>query len=628
MKKPQLFVSLVCCLTIGPIFSQKLALKDDPEFLKKSALMVDRHVAALYKSKQLPIPEVVDDSVFLRRSFLVAAGRIPNLEEARAFLEIEDTDKREALISYLMGSDGYRSHMVNYLSDILRAQENFDGRRASAERYVEFIHDSVANNKPWDEIAQNLLSSKGSIWSEKNGAVGYYVRDKGMELDNLSNTMRIFTGTRMECAQCHDDPFGEYERIDFYHLAAFVSGQDEVNKGPWDKVWREIRDAKEERSELGRLVRWIGDNIHYPSLGGGGDGRIKLPSDYQYRDGEPGEWIGGKTPFGKRKRTSERKHHGDSRETFAEWISSPDNPRFNSTIVNRMWHRVMGRGIWEPVDEFKETKDTIAPALVGDLVELMQTLDYDLKAFQNVLLLTKTFQFAANPKAFDAGVPQSFNGRQIERMTAEQVWDSMVTLVKGNPDKLPKRQFGDAIYYRDHVILEGKKTMTQLSKEILEIKSAKVYREYVENLLAESKYGKSKKSKKNKSFGPVKGIARASELSSPAPEGHFLRQFGQSDRILLDSASNEANMAQVLSIMNGHVEELVVSNTDSALYKALEAGSSDRDKVRYLYYAVLGRPPGDDEMLILMRDVIDGSEESYRNLASALLSTHEFLFVQ
>ena len=87
-------------------------------------------------------------------------------------------------------------------------------------------------------------------------------------------------------------------------------------------------------------------------------------------------------------------------------------------------------------------------------------------------------------------------------------------------------------------------------------------------------------------------------------------------------------MAQVLSIMNGHVEELVVSNTDSALYKALEAGSSDRDKVRYLYYAVLGRPPGDDEMLILMRDVIDGSEESYRNLASALLSTHEFLFVQ
>ena len=629
MSKRTYFVKLACSLAfvVGLSPVQSAEDKHDIEFLKKSALMIDRHVAALYKSKKLDVPAVVDDSTFLRRSFLVAGGRIPNLEEARAFLEIEDSDKRESLVTYLMSSDGYRSHMTNYLLDILRVQETFDGNRASAEQYLEFVHTSVAENKPWDVFCRELLASRGSIWNEGNGAVGYYVRDKGMELDNLSNTMRIFTGTRMECAQCHDDPFGEYERIDFYHLAAFVTGQGEVNKGPWDKVWREVRDAKEERTDFGELVDWIGDNVHYPSLGGGGNGRIALPDDYQYRDGEPREMIGGKTPFGKRVRTSDRKNDYNSRETFAEWISSPSNLRFNVTIVNRMWQRVMGRGIWEPVDEYKEPKDTVSPALVNDLVNLMQTLEYDLKAFQNVLLLTRTFQFAANPQAFDSGVPQSFNGRQLERMTAEQVWDSMVTLVTGNPDAQPKRKFGNEIIYDKKTVLAGEKTMEQLSKELLAIKSAKAYREYVNELLEGIKYEGGKKKSKVES-GPANGMARASELESPAPHGHFLRQFGQSDRVLLDSATNEANMAQVLSMMNGHVEKMVVSNTDSALYKALEAGSTDRDKVRYLYYAVLGRPPSSGEMRLLMRDVIDGSQESYRNLSSALLATHEFLFVQ
>jgi len=80
--------------------------------------------------------------------------------------------------------------------------------------------------------------------------------------------------------------------------------------------------------------------------------------------------------------------------------------------------------------------------------------------------------------------------------------------------------------------------------------------------------------------------------------------------------------------MNGHVENLVVSNDGAAVYKALEAGANDGDKVRYIYYAILSRPPTEPEMNMLLRDVIDGSRTSYQNLVSALISTHEFLFVQ
>ena len=94
----------------------------DQAYLKKAAFNVDKHVAALYRSKKLPVPAVVDDPTFLRRSFLVAAGRIPTLDEARMFLEIEDEGKREMLVSYLMKSDGYRSHMQNWAFDLLRVK--------------------------------------------------------------------------------------------------------------------------------------------------------------------------------------------------------------------------------------------------------------------------------------------------------------------------------------------------------------------------------------------------------------------------------------------------------------------------------------------------------------------------
>lgn len=617
------------------LFAQasKLPPNRDPEYLQKAAYNVDKFVAELYKSKKLAVPAVVDDATFLRRSFLVSTGRIPTLDEARSFLEIEDEKKRQLLVGYLMNTDGYRSHMTNYMLDLLRVQDKF-GNRNTAAPYVEYIRHSVEDNMSWDKFTKKLISAKGSAWEDGNGAVGYFVRDKGMPLDNMSNTMRIFLGERMECAQCHDSPFNKWERMDFYELAAFTHGQYEMNKGPWDKVWRDVRDAKEERSDFGNLVRWLGDNVHYLSLAGGGDGRIKLPSDYQYRDGEPGEMIAGKTPFGPRVRGSDRKNAGDGRDELASWIVDEKNERFSILIANRMWKRIMGNPIFDPVDEYVEPDKTITPGLVLYLSKLMKELDYDLRAFQHVLLQTKTFQFAANPQAFDAGMPQAFNGRQLERMSAEQIWDSLVTLTAGDPDKLAKRKYSNTIYYNGKPVMVGKKTMSQLSRELLAIKSPGEYRTYVNELLREFKKGSKGASADMMSMarasrpGPVNGLARASELPSPSPAGHFLRDFGQSDRELIESATKEANMAQVLAVMNGHVEKMVVSNSGAAVYKALEDGSTDSDKVRFLFYAILSRPPTDPEMNMLMRDVVDGSRDSYQNLVSALISTHEFIFVQ
>lgn len=610
--------------------------RTDLATLKKAAYQVDKHVAAIFRNKKLPVPAVVDDSTFLRRSFLVAAGRIPTLEEASSFLEIDDPAKREMLISYLLKSDGYRSHMQNYVFDLLRARDGGRNETNSyAPPYLRFIQESVAQNKPWDQFARELISAKGIAWEKGNGAVGYYIRDKGMPLDNLSITMQIFTGERLECAQCHDSPTNKWERMDFFELAAFTHGQREINQGVWNKARGSYQDEDFRRSEIGRLFYWLRDNIHYGTLADQGTGRIKLPSDYQYKDGDPGEMIGGRTHFGKKIRSSDRRDSGKSRVEFAEWMTK-NNPNFDYIAVNRMWARVMGSPLSEPVDKYVKPEKTTSPALTSYLTRLLVSLDYDLKAFQNVLFLTKTFQFAANPKAFEAGVPQAFNGRQLERMSAEQIWDSLVTLVAEHPDKLEKRRFSDHIYYNNKPVLVGEMTMSQLAREVVAIKDPGEYRQYAENLLQKIKSSKGSASA-NKDMmmmasrsrpGPARGIARASELSAPAPAGHFLREFGQSDRELIASSTKEANVAQILEIMNGHVEKMVVSNKGASVYDALKRGTTEADKVRYIYYAVLSRAPSDQEMNMLMRDVIDGSRESYQNLVAALMQTHEFMFVQ
>jgi hypothetical protein len=121
---------------------------------------------------------------------------------------------------------------------------------------------------------------------------------------------------------------------------------------------------------------------------------------------------------------------------------------------------------------------------------------------------------------------------------------------------------------------------------------------------------------------------RASELPSPAPRDHFLYLFGSSDREVVDASSREPNVGQVLSLMNGFVQRELVNKPDAHLYQSLEGASSDKEKIRRLYIAILTRPPTDEEMAWMLDEVKNQGEEGYRNIVSALVMSSEFLFLQ
>ena len=124
----------------------------------------------------------------------------------------------------LLASEGYRQHMFIWMSDILRATQRMGDSTRSGVPYLRWIREAVNTNKPWNKVVMDLLTASGRAWEPGNGAVGYFERDRGMPLDNMANTTRIFLGTHIECAQCHDHPYDKWKQTDFYEMSAFTHG--------------------------------------------------------------------------------------------------------------------------------------------------------------------------------------------------------------------------------------------------------------------------------------------------------------------------------------------------------------------------------------------------------------------
>ncbi len=605
----------------------------DPKFLKKAALEIDQHIASFYRKNNLAVPQVTDDATFLRRAFLVSIGRVPTTEEALEFLEINDPTKRESLLTYLLKSPGYSSHMTNWAFDLLRITDRSVGNPGTNEPYRNWVRKAITDNMPWNEFTRHLIASTGDGWDPASAAVGYYIRDRGMPLDNLSNTMRVFLGSRMECAQCHDDPFGSTERHDFYQLAAFTHDQSALKQNLMQPLWDEYSDDKKQDSQEYRVAQVLWDRIYGMSLGGKGSGQIELPSDYQYRDARPGDMVGAHTPFGQAVRMSEKRPENDGREKLANWMTSRTGDQFAFVIANRMWKRVMGKGVYEPVDVHVPTAKSTYPELVATLGKLMGDLNYDLRAYQNVLLMTRTFQFATNPSPSVVEGGDDFHGRKIERLSSEQIWDSLITLADGDPDKKPRRTPDDRILVSNQPVLVGKKTMSQLSKEVLALNSETEVRTYFKKLVSEITASGSSSGGDSMMMNEVRTYnndakVRASELPSPAPRNHFLYLFGASDREVVDASSREPNVGQVLSLMNGFVQRELVNNPKANLYQSLDGATTDKEKIRRLYVAILSRPPTDQEMTWMLDEVKNQGGEGYKNIVSALVMSSEFLFLQ
>ncbi len=636
------FLSAIRLAAAGVLLAGAVrAAEISPERMSREASNLDQLIGTVLEKSEKTKPAAVDDFTFLRRASLVAAGRIPTLAEIREFTNDSAAGKRSRLVNRLYQSKGYESHMNNWLYDHLRLNEVKlqGGYFSSNTPLINWARESVRQNKSWKKMTVELLSSRGNGWTG-SGASHYYTRDIGMPLDNSANTMRAFLGVRMECAQCHDDPGSSWERIDFFNLAAFTHGKSNYGRLDFLKGRGLLvnMSAKKAFNKPGlHHLHFFSDAIgQYAASGiepGKGTGRIKLPDDYQYADGDPGEMVEGRTPFGGKVRLDSKKNNQDSLDRFAAWVVGDENPTFAGSIAARMWLRVMGAKLHKKdTEEFLDPKDAVTGALSDALMKLMKDYDFDLRAFQQTLMLTEAFAAKSAP---DTGA--SFHGllgRPIERMSAEQIWDSLITLVLEDPES--KQRIEDM----EHLFIHGRYIgrLEDIIKQVHSFKTIKEYQQWVIAKYKEARDGTGPKAPVSRPptyiaghgrlmTSAIQGMARASELPSPAPPNHFLRKFGQSDRISIDGATNEGSLTQTLQMLNGATQTMVATIEGTAIRKIFEVPGSREEKGVLLFQSIMTRPPTPQERALCTRELVDREGKGLANIVSALVCTPEFLFI-
>lgn len=589
----------------------------DPKKLKsalESAQKVDEFVAANYVKHKITPNEKTTDAEFVRRIYLDITGTIPSLGQTQRFFAAKEADKRARLIDELLASDGYASHWFNYWADVLRYTDSltFDVR---GEPYRQWIKQSLAENKPWDVMVHEMLTAEGLVWD--NPATGYLQRDANMPLDNMNNTVRIFLGTRIGCAQCHNHPFDRWTQKEFYQMAAFTFGTMTAAGGADKRYWegdpnQRLQEAfyaldqeeEDRRNTYYRFTRVVAQNQRI--VNDIPDRKITLPADYAYNDLKPGAVVEPKALFGS---PAEVKPGEPPRKAFARWLTAKDNPRFALTIANRLWKQAFGFGQIEPVDDMMDTTVAENPELMVFLTQEMTRLDFDMKEFLRIIYNTEVYQRQACAEEVSPGLPYHFPGPVLRRMSAEQLWDSFLTLAVTRPEEF-REEKADV---RTNVL---EVDLNQASAEAV-VKAEEMCRQ-----VDSGRYAREQKYSYKGSL-----LARASELPSPVPPNHFLRTFGQSDRELISASSTLGSVPQVLFMFNGPITHMMLEK-NSTMYNNVVKKSSDNERVKACFLTILSREPDADELTYGMQEVKANGLAGYGNVIWSLVNTREFLFIQ
>jgi len=734
--------------------------------LPAKVAQIDKLVADNLAKNKLQPNAPASDEVFVRRVYLDIVGRIPSLKETTDFLADKSADKRAKLIDELLASDGYTQSFHNYWSDILRVRSQLTqgNSQPAGAAYANYLRESLKANKPYDQMVREMVTADGKTY--ENGAVGFYIRDYNMPLDNMAVTTQVFLGTSMVCAQCHNHPFDKWTQMDYYQMAAHTYGMTGTNglsnpllasafgsgygkksgvaKSKKTKAPQMDLPEGVERKDLSRAMNEILRPLRYNTVLDQTDKKpLQLPHDYQYTDAKPKQTIEPVIPASFSKDGQIAKDGTKAVLPYAQWMTSKENPRFTLVIANRLWKKAMGMGLIEPVDEITDSTVPSNPALMAFLEQTMKDLNYDMKAYLRMVFNTAAYQRAAYAKDVELGETYHFPGPLLRRMSAEQIWDSMVTLYKPNPDApsieakverdsvirriewldrslnaltpkelvdatakiaLKQKQLAadvrkaqeqlteanakkdeDAIRAAKKVVANQRKALDQAAEEIVytagfkkfaelardgkldeqvkdetfaqEIAAAikgkngddlsldealAIYNKQLRSRLNEQQKARLKRDAEQLNVDDKKELAalkawenyrdtfmlRAADLRSPAPNGHFLREFGQSDRELVENANEDATVGQALMLLNGKTFTNMV-NPYTMISRSLRRTTTPEEAIDTIYLALFSRKATAGEMAVLKPIV--GEKPTVAGKGDALwtaLNTRQFYFIQ
>ena len=354
----------------------------------KPANEIDIHVQAkLKKLKFLPASQCKDNE-FVRRVFLDTIGILPSQVEADAFIADDSANKRAVLIDELLERHEFARFWAQKWGDLLRVSTKLIGT-ASTHKFNRWLEHSVLSNQPYDAFARDILLATGST---RQYPAGNFYRSAGDTSDAMETAAQVFLGTRIQCAKCHNHPFERWTQENYYGLSAF-----------FNRVERSRTSRKEE------VLLWSRD-----------DGEVQMPTT-----GEAVKpWVPGTDRI--------PDLPGDRRQAFAAWLTAHENPLFARVEVNRIWSHLMGRGIVEPFDDFRDSNPPANAPLLNSLATKFVESRYDRKEVIRIILNSGTYQASSQPTEVDQSGLKYASHYNPRILTAEQLVDAL-GFVTGKP---------------------------------------------------------------------------------------------------------------------------------------------------------------------------------------------------
>lgn len=560
---------------------------------------VDEHVMNKLASLRIPVSPGCDDATFLRRAMLDTIGTLPTPEEVIAFTSDTSATKREALVDSLLNRPEFTDFWTLQLCDLLqnRKERDHDVRGTKGVRSLHaWVREQVAKNRPWHELAADVLTAKGDVISSPQ--VGYYIVTVGEfrraeESEVVASVAQSFLGTRVGCAKCHNHPLEKYTQDDYYHFAAFFGrvsfDRRDSMEGPTNLVLaseemhsikREIAQQQQQvaaaEKELAALPQGDDDTAKN-ALKGAEDQLMQkkqrleelekrlanvLERPITVRQPRTNQQL---APQPLDRAVTEIAKDADPRDSLVKWMIDPKNENFSGNMVNRLWKHFLGVGLVEPVDDLRASNPPSNRELWDTLRNELIASNYNLKHVMRMILLSRTYQLSSATVTGNELETRFYSHYYARRLPAEVLLDA-ISQSTGQPDEFP---------------------------------------------------------------GYPVGI-RAVQLPDPGVTSYFLSLFGRSSRVTACACERigEVTLPQLLHLQCGDDLTKKLAHDDANLAAWIKAEPSPDKLIEKMFLATLSRLPTEEELKQVLAELgpEDQRQEAYRDLFWALLNAKEFAF--
>ena len=571
---------------------------------------VDEQVYAKLKQLRLNPAGPCTDEVFLRRAYLDLLGILPTADEARAFVADAAKDKRSRLVDTLLERPEFAESWALKWADLLRLDERTLDRKG-ARLFYDWLRTAIASHQPLDEFARELVAARGSTYA--NPAANYY-RNLRTPVERAEAAAQVWLGTRLQCAQCHNHPYERwtqdnyhdwtalFERVDFQVLENRRQDENDSHEFKGEQVVYvknsgEHQNPRTKKTSVPRFLgvaapvsEWSKQNATLiadassPSplngeragvRGEAANGRGSSPSPHPTLSPPSGSGEGkalSAPNVGAIAWPTNAITGPTDLDALAVWLTSTNNPLFARSQANRIWFHLMGRGLVDPIDDFRSTNPASHPALLDTLTAELVKSGYDLRQVIRLVMSSRTYQASSEPAKGSEDDSVNYSHNVVRRLTAEQLLDAQ-SEAAGVP-----LEFGG----------------------------------YPEGIRA----------------GQMPLLKTGARRKS-SPLDQFLVAFGKPPRQTPSECerSSEPTMTQAFALISGPTVQDFIGEKDNRLGPLLASGKPARELVNELFWTALTRAPSrpESEQLARLMDTAPDKRAALEDILWGLLNAKEFV---